>query len=430
VAAASALLSSLLPAWRATRRADLTQALKIGAGRGTPSRLWGQNALVAAQIALSVILLAVTVLLQRAFQDELRTPGFRTTRMLLSSFEPRLAGYDSSQALAFYRLLKERAAGLPSVTEVGMTSVMPLNQDSREPVAIVPDGYELPQGTNSISVPSSRIDSGYLNVMGIRVLRGRGVAASDTADAPRVAVVNETMAARYWPGQEAVGKRIRLMDREGQPWVEVVGVIANGKYLFIAEAPSPWLHLSQEQYPAARTTLILATRGDSAAMAGPLRQLVRELDPAMPIAGVRTMEEFYQGNAVGIIAAVTSITASMALLGLTLAMVGLYGLVAYVVARQTREIGIRMAVGAQRGAVVRMILRQGFTRAAWGMAFGIAGCLATGGLLSAVFPTVGSFDLGTYVAVIGILIGVTLLASFVPARRAAHIDPLRALRQE
>jgi predicted permease len=430
MAAASALLSSLLPAWRATHRLDLTQALKIGTSGGTRSRLWGQNGLVATQIALSVILLAVTVFLYRAFEDELREPGFRTERMLLAGFEPRLARYDSPQTLAFYRLLKERAQGLPGVTSVGMTSVMPLNQDYRDPAAIIPEGYEMPQGTESLSVLSSRIDEGYLTVMGIPVLQGRDIQASDVAAAPRVALVNQTMAARYWPGQEAVGKRIRLTDREGRPWVEVVGVTADSKFNFIGEAPTPWLYLSQQQDPGSRATLILASRGDSAALAAPLRQLVRELDPAMPLSGVRTMEEFYYGNAVGIIAAVTTITASMGVLGLTLAMVGLYGLVAYVVARQTREIGIRMAVGAQRGTVVRMILRHGCVRAAWGVAFGVAGCVAAGRLLRAVFPTVGAIDLGTYVAVVCTLAAVTLLATYVPARRAANIDPLRALRQE
>jgi macrolide transport system ATP-binding/permease protein len=431
LAAASAILSSLVPAWRATRKPDLVNALKTGtAGAGRASRLWGQNGLVAGQVALSVILLTVTVFLARGFEQELREPGFRTARLLLSNYEPRLARYDDSQTKSFYQQLKERALALPGVTSVGMTSVMPLNQDNRETTAIVPEGYQLPQGTESVSVLSSRIDEGFLGTMSIPVVRGRGIESIDTGDAPRVALINRAMAARYWPGQDPVGKRVRLASRDGQPWAEVVGVTADSKYNFIGEAPTPWMYVAQRQDPGFRTTFIVASQGDSAALAAPLRDVVRNLDPGMPVSGVRTIEEFYRGNAIGIVTALIAITASMGLLGLTLAMVGLYGLVAYVVARQTREIGIRMAVGAQSGSVLRMVLRRGFWRAAWGAVIGIAGCLGGGPLLRAVFPTVGSIDLRTYVTVISILAAVTLLASYIPARRAAHIDPLRALRQD
>ena len=431
LAAASALLSSLVPAWRATRRSDLAFTLKAGtSGAGRRSRLWGQNGLVAGQVALSVILLTVTVFLARSFEDELRRPGFRTTRILLSNYEPRLARYDASQTRTFYRLLKERAQALPGVTSVGMTSVMPLNQDNRDSTAIVPEGLAVPPGTESFTVLSSRIDEGYLTTMGIPVLRGRGIELADTDDAPRVVLVNQAMAARYWPGQAAVGKRIRLQDRDGRPWAEVVGVTADTKYNFIGEAPTPYMYLSQQQDPGPRATLVIASRGDSAALAAPLRNVVREMDPGMPISGVRTMEEFYYGNAVGIVDTMIAITAGMGLLGLILAMVGLYGLVAYVVARQTREIGIRMAVGAQRGSVLRMILSHGCVRAAWGVAFGITGCAAAGRLLKAVFPNLGEIDLVTYVAVVSMLVVVTLFASYIPARRAARINPLLALRLE
>ncbi len=430
LAAASTLISSLVPAWRATRRVDLNNSLKTGTAAGHAARLWGQNSLVAGQVALSVILLVVTVFLGRAFERELRDPGFRITRMLLSNYEPRLARYDDAKTKAFYRELKARARGLPRVSSVGMTSVMPLNQDNREAAAIIPDGFQLPRGTTSLTVLSSRIDEGYLPTMQIAVIRGRGIESTDTEDAPRVAVINQAMASRYWPGQDAVGKRIRITSREAQPWAQVVGVTADSKHGFIGEAPTPLMYLSQQQDPGTRATLVVASDGDSAALASSLRGIVRELDPAMPISGVRTIEEFYRGNATGIVSALIAITASMGLLGLTLAMIGLYGLVAYVVARQTREIGIRMAVGAQSGTVLRMVLRRGIWRAAWGALFGIAGCLAAGPVLRAVFPTVGSIDLRTYVIVISILAAVTLLASYIPARRAAHIDPLRALRQE
>jgi putative ABC transport system permease protein len=311
-----------------------------------------------------------------------------------------------------------------------MTSVMPLNQDSRERTTLVPEGFQLPSGTESVVVLSTRIDEGFLTTMSIPVVRGRGIESIDTEDAPPVVLINEVMASRYWPGQNPVGKRVRLTSREGQPWAEIVGVTADIKYNFISEAPPPLIYLAQRQDPGARATLVIASNGDSAALASPLRRAVGEIAPGMPISGVRTMEEFYRGNATGIVIALVGITGSMGVLGLTLAMVGLYGLVAYVVARQTREIGIRMAIGAQRATVLRMVLQRGVWRAAWGAIFGIAGCFAASRLLRAVFPTVGSIDLATYAVVMAILAAVTLLASFIPARRAARIDPLRALRQE
>jgi predicted permease len=431
LAAASVLFSSLVPAWRATRRVNLVETMRTATGgSGHRARLWGRNGLVAGQVALSVVLLTVSVFLSRAFEAQLRQPGFRTERLLLSAYEPRLARYDATQTAAFYRLLKERARALPGVTSVGMTSVMPLNQDNREPVAVAPDGFELPQGTESLAILSSRIDEGYLDTMRIPIVSGRGFRVTDDADSPRVVLVNQSMAARYWPGQNVIGKRVRLIGREGRPWAEIVGVAADNKVNFVGEGPTPFMYLSQYQDAGSRSTLIIASNGDAAALAAPLRSLVRELDRAMPVAGVRTIEEFYYGNATGVVTALIRITGGMGLLGLTLAMVGLYGLVSYVVARRTREIGIRMAVGAHTTSVLRMILRHGLVLAAAGTALGIVACAGIGGVLRAIFPTIGPIDLGTYLVVVVMLVVVTLLAAYVPARRAAHIDPLVALRQE
>jgi predicted permease len=424
LATASALFSSLIPAWRASHAKSLALTLRSGSSNVQRlSRLWGRNGLVVGQVALALMLLTVTVFLSRAFEAELSRPGFRTDRMLLSSFQPRLAGYDNTRTEAFYRQLKERARALPGVTSVGMTSVMPLNQDNREPAQIVPEGFELPPLTESIAVLGARIDEGYLDTMAIPLVRGRGILTSDTATTPRVVVVNQAMASRYWPG-------VRLFDRDGRPWAEVVGVAANNKYNWIGEGPTPWLYLAQRQDLGFRSTLIVASEGDAAALAAPLREIVKDLDANMPLAGVRTIEEFYYGNASGIVRALTRVTGAMGLLGLSLALVGLYGLVAYAAARRTREIGIRMAVGAQSSSVLRMVLRHGFVLSASGVILGIVGSVGVSGLLRGVFPGSGAIDVGTYLLVVPLLVLVTLLAALIPARRAAHIDPLLALRQE
>ena len=431
LATASAFFSSLIPAWRASRATNLAFTLRAGSSSAQRfSHLWGRNGLVVGQVALALMLLTVTVFLSRAFEAELSRPGFRTDRMLLASFQPRLAGYDNTRTEAFYRQLKERARALPGVTSVGMTSVMPLNQDNREPAQIVPEGFELPPPTESIAVLAARIDEGYLDTMAIPLIRGRGIQPSDTATTPRVVVVNEALASRYWPGEDPIGKRVRLFDRDGRPWAEVVGVAATNKYNWIGEGPTPWLYLAQRQDLGFRSTLIVASEGDGAALAAPLREIVKDLDANMPLAGVRTIEEFYYGNASGIVRALTRVTGAMGLLGLSLALVGLYGLVAYAAARRTREIGIRMAVGAQSSSVLRMVLRHGFVLSAVGVILGVVGSAGLSGLLRSVFPGSGAIDVGTYLLVVPLLVLVTLFSAWIPARRAARIDPLVALRQE
>jgi predicted permease len=431
LAAASALFSSLVPAWRATHATDLAQTLRSGRmGLQKFSRLWGRNGLVAGQVALSLMMLTVTVFLTRAFQAELSRPGFRTEQILLAGFEPRLARYDAPRTEAFYTLLKDRARALPGVTSVGMSSVLPLNQDYRDPVFAVPEGFQLPPGTENVVVLSSRIDEGYLDSMSIPLVAGRGIQASDIASTRRVVLVNQAMAARYWPGQNAIGKRVRLVNREGQPWAEVVGVTADSKYNWIGEGPTPWLYLAQRQDLGARSTLVIALDGPPAALAPSVRSIVQEIDSNMPIASMRTMEEFYYGNATGVVATLTTVTGVMGLMGLVLAMVGLYGLVAYAAARRTREIGIRMAVGAQSSSVLRMVLRHGLVLAASGVVLGVVGSVAVSGLLRGIFPTAGAIDVTTFVIVVPTLVVLTLVAAWLPARRAARTDPLVALRQE
>ena len=432
VAAAGALLSSLVPAWRATRVPDLAGTLRSAAagGKRTGARLWGRNGLVAAQLALSLIMATGAVSIYRAFEAELRRPGFRTDGLLLSGFEPRMARYDEARTERFYDLLKERASGLAGVTSVGMTSVMPLNQDNSEQSRVVPEGYALPDGMEFVTVFSARIDEGYLDTMAIPIVSGRGILSTDTDESPRVVVVNQALAARYWPAQDPVGRRLRVVGREAESWAEVVGVTADSRYNWIGEAPTPFIYVSQMQDQGRRSTLVVATDADPAALAPPLRTVVQELDPTMPVSEVRTIEEYYHGNAVGLVIGLVGTVAAMGLLGVALAMVGLHGLVAYAVARRTREIGIRMAVGARRITILAMVLRHGMAPAGWGVALGVAGSLAAGGLLVAVFPQAARADPATYLIAVAGLVALTLLSASAPAYGATRIDPLVALREE
>jgi hypothetical protein len=265
--------------------------------------------------------------------------------------------------------------------------------------------------------------------MGIKILEGRDFTAQDAAGAPRVAAVNATMAAHYWPGQSALGKRLHL-DGERDTWVEIVGVTPTSRYLFVGEPPTEFLYVPYRQARPGNLTLLAASVGDSASIVEPLRAVVRELDPNMPVYDVYTLEQFMWAQATSMIQILINIIGAMGLMGLTLAMVGLYGLMSYGVSRRTREIGIRMAVGADRGGVLRMILRQGMAPALWGIVLGLALSAGCGRLLAAAFPLNQKIGPGSYGIVAAMLLLVAMAAALVPARRAALVDPMTALREE
>ena len=433
VATLSAVGSSLVPAWKSART-DLVSTLKsVGAADPRRTRMWGRNLLVCGQVGLSLVLVTVAVFLFRAYQSEYgRGPGFRTDHILLMSFEPDLAGYDTARADRFYDLLVDRAGTIPGVRSVAFTSSVPFDSISVENTPVVPEGFQFPSGTESVRVRSARVDEGYFDTLGIRIVAGRGFRRTDTKDTPGVAVVNETFASRYWPGRNALGMRFRLVDRDMTAWMEIVGIAADARYRALSEGPTEFIYYTRRQVPAPDTTIMLHTDRDPAPFAAPLRAVVGALDANVPVFGVQTMQDFYNASSVSLTNLLIEIVAGMGSMGLALAIVGLYGLVAYSVNRRTREIGIRMAVGARAGAVLIMVMRQGLWLAAGGTLLGVAASAGTSNVLRAAFPfpDVPRLDVMTYLLVVPTLFAVTMLAAYIPARRAARIDPLRALRQE
>jgi predicted permease len=433
IAAGSAVLSSLLPAWKATR-SDLVTSLKDAAtGSSERSRLWGRSLLVCGQVALSVVLLTITAFMYRTFQAQLdQGPGFRKDGLLFASFDPGLARYDDARANAFYRLLRDQARTLPGVTAVGLASTVPMRTDNFQAAQIVPEGFQVTQGIETVNCPLAIADEGYFDATGIRIVQGRGFQSTDTADSPPVVVVNQQFATRYWPGQSALGKRVQIRGPNARV-AEVVGVAANAKYFFIAERPLEYMYFAHAQSPLSRRSIMLASSGSAEALADPLRAVVRSIDPGMPILGLRTMEDYYASRAVGISRLIIGTVGGMGTIGVVLAMIGLYGLMAYAVSRRTREFGIRIAVGAAPVSVLSMVLTRGMVLASVGIVIGTIGSVAVSGLLRGVFATqlgaAGESALA-YAAVASVLVAVTLLAAYLPARRAARIDPLRALRQD
>jgi predicted permease len=430
IAAVSALLSSVLPAWRSTRVSDLSSTLR---NTTTPAartaRLWGRHGLVGSQIALTLVLLTVALSFYRAFEAEYgRGPGFRTDHLLLTHLDPGLARYDQHQSDTFYQLLKQRLASTPGVTSVALTSFVPLSQGGGNVVAIVPEGVDLPPGTEDLPVAAARVDEGYFDTIGIPIVSGRGFHVTDTPDSPRVAIVSRGMASRYWPDENPLGKRIRVMGPNG-PWAEVVGVAADAKFRLFTHTSTPFVYLPRLQNPSTRSTLVVRTEAESAAAAALVRTAIMETDHDVPMLAMQTMEAFYHASAKNLNTVVVRTVAGMGILGLVLALVGLYGLTAYAVSRRTREIGIRMAVGALPTSVLRMILRQGSMPSVAGVAVGVLASGAVGRLIQSVFPNTAP-DVVTYSLIVPVVVVVAMLAAYIPARRAARIDPLSALRQD
>lgn len=425
---ASAILFGLAPALQTTRP-NVVDALKT-AGEDAPARrrLLGRNILVTGQVTVSMALLLVAASLYHGFLTSLAGgPGYRLDHLLMMSFEPGLVHYNEAQSQQFFKKVADRARSTAGVKSVALASTIPMGtgQDS---VTIIPEGYQFPKGKESVDVMSDTIDENYFDIMRIPIVRGRPFRVTDTANSPRVAIVNQELAKNYWPGQDPIGKRIRLDDRNG-PWVEIVGVAKTTRYLWFAEPPTEFLYLPLTQRPQAKVTLLAESFGAPADLVGPLREVVHGLDANQPIFDVRTMEDLYQKRAVSNPNMIVETVGAMGLAALILALVGLYGLVAYTAGRRTREIGIRMAIGAERSTVLRMMMQQGLRLSLIGIGIGLVGGFGAEGVLNAIFSSSGT-DWSMYLLVGPALLAVTLLAAYVPARRASRVDPVKALRYE
>ena len=426
IAAGSAVLFGLIPALHSTN-ADVIPALKAGALEQRRKRFFGRSALVVAQIAGSMVLLLAGVGAYRDSAGLIAQRGFRTDHLLTLRVDTEVVGYTSQQSQQFYRTLSERSRALPDVQAVGLTSSVPLTTTLRQE-AVIPEGYQFPAGQKSVSVMSSTVDDDYFDTLAIPILRGRHFLLSDNEDSPRVAIVNQAFADKYFAA-DPIGKRIRLENETG-PWVEIVGITATGKYLSVAEPPTGFLYLPVSQHPEQRLTLLVHSSGDPAKLTGPVRDLIRSIDPNVPLLAVRTMDDVFQRSTVRPMQVLITVFGATSLMGLVLAVVGLYAVVAYQVARKTREIGIRIALGAERPRVMRMILKHAAGMAVTGVAIGLVLSFALVDALSGGGQRPQPLNVFILMAVTLVLLLTTLLAAAIPARQAMRIDPQVALRQE
>jgi predicted permease len=430
LSALSALLCGLAPALQSTRL-DLVNGLK-SADVDVPGRkrLWGRNVLVVAQVSTSLMLLTAAFLMVRGFQHTLlEGTGFAKDHLLMVSFDPRLVQYNAAQTQQFYKLLAERVRIAPGVQSEALTQNIPLGTDDFDGFAFVPEGFQMPRDRENFNSTMDTVDEGYFETMAIPILRGRGFLASDTAKAPRVAVVNGQFAKHYWPGEDAVGKHIRLDSRAGT-LVEIVGVAQTIKYQGSIEKPMDFVYMPLAQHPVARMVLMLRSSGDPLQLVQPVKDMVRTLDPNLPMLHTMAYEDYYQNQAVEGPRIAMKLVASMGVVGLLLAIAGLYGLVAYNVSRRTREIGIRMALGAASSDVLRLVMGKGIVLVAIGTVIGLAMGFALEQLMNSMLFNAGGVDILAYVIVVPSLFVVTMLAAYLPARRASRIAPTQALRYE
>jgi predicted permease len=417
----AAVLFGIAPAIQATRP-SLIPALKGEAPAGE-SRSRVRSGLVVAQMALSIILLTCAGLFLRNLRAATTfDKGFNSQNLLVATMDPGMQGYNRARTEQFYGQLRARLLANAAVKKVGYTQILPLSLNESDTDA-APAGYT-PGPNEGMSVQYSIITDGYFDAMGIRLLDGRDFRATDDSAAQRVLIVNEQFAKKYFGGN-AVGKTVRTRGFDHT----VVGVVPTGKYQRLGEPATAFMYFAQGQRFNAGQTVVIRTTGDPEAFIPTLRSEVAALDRTLPLANVQSMER-QLGIALMPARVVGAVLGVFGALGLLLAAIGMYGVMAYSVAQRTREIGIRMAIGAAADDVVRLVMRQGLRLVVIGGAIGVAGAIGASRLLGGILYGGGENDVPTFVAMPIILLGVAALATWVPARRAAGTDPLSALRQE
>ncbi len=424
------ILFGLAPAWQASSP-DIVPSLKTDtATTGWRSgKLRLSNALVVAQVMLSLLLLVCGGLFYRSLQHARSIdPGFNPRNALLGAVDVGLQGYDEAMGRRFQRQIMARLAQMPGVESATMAHYIPLDfRVSGGDITI--EGRVVEKGTDRVGVMWALVDDHYFRTMGSRLVAGRDFTARDDEQAARVVIVNQAMAARFWPGQDAIGRIVHLNASDG-PAVTVIGVAKDGKYRNLGEAPMPFMFMPLAQNYRADVQFVLRTVGSPMASADALRREVQAIDSTLAVYGVRPVEDLISGRSLLPARLAVALLMIFGSLGLVLAVVGLYGVVAYSVSRRTREVGIRMALGAARADVVRMIVRQGLTLAFTGIGLGIAASLALGPLLSNLLYGINPRDTVTLSVIAATLAAVALVASYLPARRASRIEPTRALHYE
>lgn len=431
VSIATGLIFGLAPAWHVSNP-QIVPVLKgdESAGKTGKRRLFTlRNSLVVAQVALSLVVLVCGGLFIKSFRNAQKMdPGFNARNVLLISLNPQLVGYDEEQTKNFFRQVVDRTAGLPGVQAASVARLTQLGDSSSSNGPILKEGETLPPGSAGLTIMTNVVSPGHFKTLQISMSAGRDFDERDRKGAPRVIIINERMAQMLWPGESAIGKHI-FIGKDSRDAIEVVGVVTTGKYRALAEDPRPYFYYPMAQRALGGMTLMVRTTGDPRTMVAPIRNEVQSIDRRIPLFAIKTMTE-HMTWALWAPNMAATLSLAFALVALLLSAVGLYSVMAYIVSQRTREVGIRMALGARRADVLKMITSQGMKLAAIGIAVGFLLSVALSRVLSAVLIGVSAYDLTTFLVIPILLALVTFIACVVPARRATKIDPMVALRYE
>ncbi len=417
----------LLPAMQATNP-GLVPALKDETSLGGYRRSWLRNSLVVLQVTLSLVLLVCAGLVARGLQRaQLLDPGFIAQNAIEMSFDLSLQGYDRVRAKEFQRQLLDRVRAMPGVEQAGVSNYVPLSLGLSNN-SIYVEGREPSRGGNTPLSMNSSAGVGFFEALGVRLIEGRDFAETDDETKPRVAVINQAFARRFWPDEGAVGKRFSFQGPEG-PWIEVIGIVQDGKYFSLSEDPQSFVYTAMKQAGGNSLTLIARTSGDAQGVIAGIRREIQQLDPNLPVYNVKTLVEHLDLSLFPARVA-ASLLGGFGVLALMLTAIGIFGVMSYAVSQRTREIGIRMALGASAKEIFRLIVGQGLLLTLIGLVAGLALALLGTQLLSGLLYGVSAVDPVTFSAVAALLSAVAFLACWVPARRAMRVDPQIALRCE
>ncbi len=426
LALVTTLIFALVPALHASKL-SLVPLLNESAGSGQGGRRYiGRNALVVGQLALSIVLLTQSGLLVKSLVRGLQSDvGFEKKNMLVAQFALGIYAYDDSQAKVFYDTLTERLRALPGVKQVTLTRRVPLSLFGGG----VAQQVAIPGEKTLQMIKYNSVGLGYFRTIGTPILKGRDFSPQDFVPPAKVALVNQTFAQRFWPGQDPTGQIIRIGDPSKPDSVTVIGIAKDGPINRIGETPEPYMYLPRVAGFAGELTLLVETSGNPKTLAGPLLSIVRGIDRNVAPFILSTLKDVIRQGLFDR-EMLADFMGCFGLLGLILASFGLYGIISYTVSQRTREIGLRMAIGACRGDALRMVLRKGLTLAVIGTAAGLPIAVMVSYLLQSAFYEVSPADPTAVGGTALLLIGVALLASYIPARRATRVDPMIALRDQ
>jgi predicted permease len=429
MATLAGLMLGVLPALRGTR-ANLAVVARDGGQGNSGGRQRMRSALVMGQVAASFVLLLVASLLTNSLQTTRRTElGFDPRNIANFSMDPHHVGYDETQGRQFYQELLRRVRALPEVESAGLALSGPLSPFTL-PMQVQPQGYAWPKGQSAPTVFFDVVSPGFFQTLRIPLLRGRQFLPSDKQNTPLVAIVNQSLAERYWPGQDPIGKKIQRMP-DPTHWIEVVGVIKDVTYLAIPERQQPYLFFPFEQSYVPIQTLRVRYRGATDTALAEVRKEIAGLAPGLPVASMETMRQQIESSPgfVGL-RLMTGFATVLGLLGLSLALLGIYGVVSYTAAQRTHEIGIRLTLGASVGDIRKLVLGRGLLIIGVGLPTGLLLALAAAPILRTLALGVSATDPLILTGLVILLSCVTLAACYIPARRAMRADASVALRNE